>query len=142
MTTDRQDELSLHMRIPAAKCFVNNALLTLDGICDHFSFTEVSRDRIRKALEAALNNSIELSYQRDSGLFDLQFSIYKEKLMIMVEDFLLSGSDEVDSNSETIREGLAAIESLTDGFLFTDKKGCNACYSMAFNVSFIEENND
>lgn len=140
MTTKRQDEFSLHMRIPANKCFVNNALLTLDGICDHFSFTENSRDRIKKALETAINSSIDLSYEKKAGLFNLQFSIYKEKMVIMIEDYYMNDGENVVANSEAVRKSLAAVEGLTDGLLFSDKKGRNASYSMAFNVSFIEEN--
>ncbi len=140
MTTKRQDDFSLHMRIPANKCFVNNALLTLDGICDHFSFTENSRDRIKKALEAAINSSIDLSYEKRAGLFNLQFSIYKEKMVIMIEDYYMDNGEDVVANSEAVRKSLAAVEGLTDGLLFSDKKGRNASYSMAFNVSFIEEN--
>lgn len=140
MTTNRQDELSLHMRIPADRCYLSNAILTLDGICDHFCFTESSRDRIKKALDTALSKSIEYSYGKFDGLFDLHFSIYKDKLMIAVEDYFLNDGDVAASNSSDIRNMLGSVEELTDGLLFTDKKGRNACYSMAFNLSFINEN--
>ncbi len=142
MITKRQDDFSLHMRIPADKCFVNNALLTLDGICDHFSFTETSRDRIKKALETALNCSIDFSYQKIAGLFNLQFSIYKEKMLIMIEDFPMNNGENLDANSEAVRNNLNELEALTDSLLFTEKKGMNACYSMAFNVSYISEDNN
>ena len=143
MANNRQDDLSLHMRIPAEKCFTNNALLTLDGICDHFCFTEPSRDRIKKALEMALNGSIELSYQKEPGLFDLQISIYKNKLMIMVEDYFLNDdkSSELKTNEDRVRNMLSPVEELTDGMSFTGKSGRIGCYSMSFDVSYIEENN-
>lgn len=143
MANSRQDELSLRMRIPADKCYLSNAILTLDGICDHFCFTEASRDRVKKALETALNGSINLSYKKSTRLFDLQFSMYKDKLMIFIEDFLL-GDGNVNTleevNCDKVRKMLGTVEELTDGITFTDKKGRNACYSMAFDISFIEEN--
>lgn len=143
MTNNKQDDLSFYMRIPASKCFTNNVLLTLEGICDHFSFTESSRDRIKKALEAALSNSIESFYKKDPGLFDLHFSVYKNKLMISIEDYLLNHKKDSEessnkSNSESVRNMLKAVEGLTDGMSFSEKLGRNSCYSMSFNVSYIE----
>ena len=142
MSNNRQDDLSFHMRIPADKCFTKNALLSLDGICDHFCFTEHSRDRIKKALEAALNCSIEVIYQKKSGLFELQFSIYKNKMMIMVEDYPLINSegvsDSIVSNSDEIKKMLSSIEELTDGMSFVSKNGRISCYSMSFDISYIE----
>ena len=141
MSNNRQDDLSFHMRIPADKSFTKNALLSLDGICDHFSFTEHSRDRIKKALETALNNSIEVIYQKESGLFELQISIYKNKMMINVEDYPLNSeeiSDSIDSNSDEIKNMLSSIKDLTDGLHFVNKKGRTSCYSMTFDVNYIE----
>ena len=145
MTTNRQDDLSFHMRIPAKKCFANNVLLTIEGISDHFCFTETSRDRIKKVLETILLNSIDLFYQKEVGLFDLQFSIYKNKLMVLVEDYLLNANEEIElqnSNNEQVRNMLKQIEEFTDGMSFSEKKGCNSCYSLSFNVSFLNTNNE
>ncbi len=141
MSNNRQDDLSFHMRIPADKCFTKNVLLSLDGICDHFCFTEHSRDRIKKALETALNNSIEIVYQKESGLFELQFSIYKNKMMITVEDYPLNPegiSDNIDSNSDDIKNILSSVKDLTDGMSFVNKKGRISCYSMSFDINYIE----
>ncbi len=141
MPNNRQDDLSFHMRIPADKSFTQNALLSLDGICDHFCFTEQSRDRIKKALETALNNSIEVIYQKESGLFELQFSIYKNKMMICVEDYPINSkeiSDSIESNSDDIKNMLSSVKELTDGMSFVNKKGRTSCYSMSFDVSYIE----
>ena len=143
MSNNRQNDLSFHIRIPANKAFTKNVLLTLDGICDHFSFTESSRDRIKKALETALVSSVEKFYQNEKGLFDLQFLIYKNKLMISIEDFLLDSSnqsEEIESNNEEVRNMLKVIEEQVDGISFSSKKGRNACYSISFNVSFISDN--
>ena len=119
-------------------------MLTLEGICDHFCFTESSRDRIKKALDAALSNTIELFYQNKRGLLDLRFSIYKNKLMISVEDLTLSLKEKNEdnlsvTNDENVRNMLKTVEEFTDGISFSDKKGRNACYSMAFNVAYMEE---
>lgn len=144
MSNNRQDDLSFHMRIPTNKCFVTNVLLTLDGICDHFCFTESSRDRIKKALDSALSNSIESFYQNDNGLFDLQISFYKNKLMILVEDYLINADMSTNSNnkenSDKVKNMLKTVQDLADNLSILEKNGCNACYSMVFNVSFIEGN--
>ncbi len=144
MNSGRQDELSLHMRIPADRCYLGNALLTLEGICDHFLVSEDSRSRIRSALETALVGSIDLSYQKASGLFDLKFSVFKDKLQITVEDFMLN--EEPDSpdalpvipSLEQMRQRLDPVAVLTDGFKVFREAGRNSCYSMQFNLVLVE----
>ena len=76
------------------------------------------------ALQNILNNSIEAIYQKESGLFELQISIYKNKMMIVVEDYPLNseGIDNIDSNSEEIKNILSSIKDLTDGMAFLNKK--------------------
>ncbi len=144
MNSGRQDELSLHMRIPADRCYLGNALLTLEGICDHFLVSEDSRSRIRSALETALVGSIDLSYQKASGLFDLKFSVFKDKLQITVEDFMLNGEpDSPDSmptvpSLEQMRQRLDPVAVLTDGFRVFREVGRNSCYSMQFNLVLVE----
>ncbi len=143
MSNNRQNDLSFHIRIPANKIFTKNVLLTLDGICDHFSFTESSRDRIKKALETALIISVENFYKNEKGVFDLQFHIYKNKLMISIEDYILNSADKyknIESNNKEVISILKNIEELVDGMSFSSKKGCNACYSISFDVSFISDN--
>lgn len=136
----RRDELSLHMRIPADKCYLANALLTLDGICEHFSVAESSRSRIKIALETALTGSIELSYLKAAGLFDLKFSVFKDKLQITVEDFMLNDQIALIEapTEEMIMQKLDSAVSLTDGFKFFRENGRNSCYSMQFNLVLVE----
>lgn len=144
MSNQRKDELSLHMRIPADKCYLGNALLTLEGICEHFSVNDDSKYRIKEALEAALTGSIELSYQKASGLFDLKFSVFKDRLQITVEDFMLNEEPEGPGefyqipSEEQIRQRLDPVAGLTDGFKFIKETGRNSCYSMQFNLVIVE----
>ena len=144
MYSGRQDELSLHMRIPADKCYLGNALLTLEGICDHFSVSDDSRERIRNALEKALTGSIEVSYQKNPGLFDLKFSVFKDKLQITVEDFMLNEDTEDDGSGhlyptqDQMRQKLTPVAVLTDGFKIIKEAGRNSCYSMQFNLVAVE----
>ncbi|MEW6713440.1 MAG: hypothetical protein AB1403_26705 [Candidatus Riflebacteria bacterium] len=135
----RKDELSLHMRIPADRCYMGNALLTLEGICDHFSVHSNSRELIKKALESALSKSIELSHQSCSGLFDLKFSVFKDKLQITVEDFMLA--DELTASKtlqpvseDELRQTLDTVISMADDFRVMNENGRHACYSMQFNL--------
>ncbi|MBU1106128.1 MAG: hypothetical protein KKB51_05615 [Candidatus Riflebacteria bacterium] len=136
----RKDELSLHMRIPADRCYLANALLTLDGICEHFNIEESARDRIKVALETALVGSIELSYLQAQGLFDLKFSVFKDKLQITVEDFMLNDQIALIEapTEEQIREKLNPAVTLTDGFVLIKESGRNSCYSMQFNLAVVE----
>ena len=136
----RTDELSLHMRIPADRCYLANALLTLEGICEHYNVEEAARDRIKIALETALTGSIELLYDNAQGLFDLKFSVFKDKLQITVEDFMLNDQIAlIESPSEAkMREKLDAVVGLRDGFVFLKESGHNSCYSMQFNLAAVE----
>jgi hypothetical protein len=139
-TGTRTDELSLHMRIPADLCYLPNALLTLDGICDHFNVEEEARDRIKVALETALVGSIELSYLNHPGLFDLKFSVFKDKLQITVEDFMLHDQIALIEapTEEQIKARFDPLLSLADDFVLLKEPGRNSCYSMQFNLVVME----
>lgn len=136
----RTDELSLHMRIPADRCYLPNALLTLDGICEHYNVEEAARDRIKVALETALTGSIELLYFKAQGLFDLKFSVFKDKLQITVEDFMLNDQIALlESPTEAqVREKLDVVVGLSDEFVFLKESGRNSCFSMQFNLAAVE----
>jgi hypothetical protein len=136
----RTDELSLHMRIPADRCYLPNALLTLDGICEHYNVEEAARDRIKVALETALTGSIELLYLKAQGLFDLKFSVFKDKLQITVEDFMLNDQIALlESPTEAqVREKLDVVVGLSDEFVFLKESGRNSCFSMQFNLAAVE----
>jgi len=79
--------LSVHMRIPAERMYMANAVLTLREICDHLCLSEERTNRVVLVLEEALMNSIEHAYNGDGGLVDLQFSIEGPEFVIVVEDF-------------------------------------------------------
>jgi hypothetical protein len=99
-----------------------------------------SRSRIRGALESALTGSIEVSYQKAPGLFDLKFSVFKDKLQITVEDFMLNDQIAlIEAPSEAqVREKLDAVVNLSDEFVFLKESGRNSCYSMQFNLVAVE----
>lgn len=135
----RKDELSLHLRIPADRCYLGNALLTLEGICEHFSVRDDSRNHIKSALESALVKLIDLSYQDNCGLFDLKFSMFKDKLQITVEDFMLRDEQSENQvtnalNPDQIRQSLEQVIGMTDEFKVIQENGRHACYSMQFNL--------
>lgn len=136
MRMERDDELSLHMRIPADTCYLANAMLTLDGICEHYSLSEHAKDRVKKALSTALSASIEINYRTGRGLFELSFAVLKDKLRITVEDMKINeeeGQDEESLSAEDkLREMLSSVTSLTDSLLFREKTGRCSCFSMEF----------
>jgi anti-sigma regulatory factor (Ser/Thr protein kinase) len=139
MEKKRLDELSLHMRIPADKVYLGNAVLTLEGICEHFDIGDVSRDRMRSALQDALMKIIEISYVDSQGLFDLKFSVFKDKLQITVEDFMVIDGDAVSGSISRISESdlrrhLSSVEALADDLRVFSETGRNSCYSMQFNL--------
>lgn len=144
MNGNRKDELSLHMRLPAEKCYLANAMLTLEGICEHFSVSEASRIRALNALEVALTGSIELTYKDTAGLFDLKFSVFKDKLQITVEDFMidenkkLAKADEQEIIEQKLSDKLKDVMGLTDGFKLNRESSRNSCYSMQFNLIMAE----
>lgn len=143
MLRQRKDELSLHMRIPADRCYLGNALLTLEGICEHFSVSDHSKDHIKKALESALGSTIELSYKEASGLFDLKFSVFKDKLQITVEDFLLDDgqtSEPVQNpiSEDKLRKNLEHVIVMADEFKVLRENGRHSSYSMQFNLLLAE----
>lgn len=143
MLNQRKDELSLHMRIPADRCYMPNAILTLEGICEHFSVADQSIDRIKKALESALESSIDLSYGDAVGLFDLKFSVFKDKLQITVEDFMLDDSVALDQgkkpvSEDKLRQSLEQVIVMADEFRVLNENGRHACYSMQFNLLLAE----
>lgn len=137
----RKDDLSLHMRIPASLYYVPSVLLALDGICDHFDTEKISRDRIKKSLEAVLIYLIDLSYKDATGLFNLKFSVSSHEMQITIEDYLLDERPtliEVPSEEE-VRERLASVVNLIDEFSFYQEIGSKSCYSMQFN--FLVQDN-
>ncbi len=143
MLTGRKDELSLHMRIPADKCYLGNALLTLEGICEHFSVCDSSKENIKSALQKALDESINLSYQESTGLFDLKFSVYKDKLQITVEDFMLNDDQGLDTEQipveeNTLRQTMKDVMVMVDEFKILKDNGRHSCYSMQFNLRLAE----
>ena len=136
MTNRRSDELSLSMRIPASKCYLENALLTLDGICEHCSVAEKSTVRVRTALQAALSGSLEIASKKNQGLFDLKFSVCRDRMDITVENYILSENKEdlEELDSDVIEAKLAFVSSLADGYKYLKDNRQKASFSMQFNL--------
>lgn len=139
----RKDDLSLHMRIPADKCYLDNAILTLEGICEHLCVCEKSKNHIKDALKSALGTSIDQSHQKISGLFDLKFSVFQDKLQITVEDFMLNdgyASDAVEPplSEDKLRQHLEHVIRMTDDFRVLNESGRHASFSMQFNLLMAE----
>lgn len=137
MKATRDDELSLHMRIPAESCYLENVMLTLDGICDHYSLPEHSRERGKKALQTALAASIEANYSTGRGLFELSFDVLKDRLRITVEDMkILEQSKDCcvlpEETLEEFRKKLLPVDSLADRMMFREKNSTSSSYSMEF----------
>lgn len=138
--TSRKDELSLHMRLPAEKCFVRNALLTLEGICEHFSVSESSKERTVETLEKAICHSID-HFKNKSALIDLKFTMFKDKLLITVEDCMIFEGEQASCEDQYSNESprcFKALNDLSDGFQLVHASYCKSCYSMQFNLVLAE----
>lgn len=121
MFKSRKNELSLYMRIPAEMRYLDNVLLTLEEICEHFMVNSHSRDRIKKALAFVLAKFIDHLHHKFSGLFDLKFSICDEKFQIIVKNLMLADNHELMTlesplTQDKLREMLINVISLTDDF--------------------------
>lgn len=136
------NELSLHIRIPAEKSYLSNVMVTLDGVCDHFCYTEGSRDKVKKALTSALEGSIKSIYERFSGGFDLTFTVSDNEINVKAEDFVSNSEFDVKAIYEdVVKKVLKPLERLTDGLTISDMVEKKLCYNMRFEVSTIQENN-
>lgn len=81
------ERISVHMRIPAERVYVGNAVLTLREICEHLDVGSFKANRIVLALEEALLNAIEHAYIEGGGVVDLQFAVEGPEFTVVVEDF-------------------------------------------------------
>jgi len=81
------ERISVHMRIPAERVYVANAVITLREICGHLDVSSFKANRIVLALEEALLNAIEHAYIEGGGVVDLQFSVEGPEFTVIVEDF-------------------------------------------------------
>ena len=81
------ERISVHMRIPAERVYLGNAVITLREICEHLDVGCSKTNRIILALEEALLNAIEHAYIEGGGIVDLQFSVEGPEFTVVVEDF-------------------------------------------------------
>jgi anti-sigma regulatory factor (Ser/Thr protein kinase) len=78
--------ISVHMRIPAERGYIGNAVFTLQEICEHLDIGKFMF-RIMLVLEEALLNAVEHAYVEKGGIVDLQFSVGNDEFTVVVEDF-------------------------------------------------------
>ena len=81
------DRIAIHMRIPAERGYIGNAVVTLREFCDHLDIGSAKSQRIILALEEAILNAIEYAYPENPGVVDLQFSVEGSEFTLVVEDF-------------------------------------------------------
>lgn len=104
------ERISVHMRIPAERLYVGNAVITLREICEHLDVGCFKTNRIILALEEALLNAIEHAYIEGGGVVDLQFSVEGPEFTVVVEDFgggMKSFPVEDDDDGDSIDDILA-----------------------------------
>jgi serine/threonine-protein kinase RsbW len=134
------DGLAVHMRIPADRIYVSNAILTLREICEHVAVSVVRANRIVLAMEEALLNAIEHAYQEeDSGQIDVQFSVAGSELSLTVEDSGCGMDGNCPNSFKTDEEilcdrgrGLSLIHKLPDRTTVDCPRGRGTRASMLF----------
>lgn len=137
--------LSVHMRVPAERMYVANAVLTLREICDHLCLPEDRAARVVLVLEEALLNAIEHAYNGEGGLIDLQFSIEGSEFVIVVEDFGNGMVREIDIDSLVASDllfergrGLCIMKGISDkAVVQSSSRGTRA--TMLFQISNQED---
>jgi hypothetical protein len=130
------DDLSLLLRIPANKTYLENALVTIDGICEHFSVNELSSKRVKKAIEQALSDSIAMNSSNPESLFDLNFSVNRDMLNVRLDSYPLENNVKtVPIGSSQFKEGTVGTRQLTENFTHIKEDGSNCFFAMQFNLS-------
>jgi serine/threonine-protein kinase RsbW len=135
--------LSVHMRIPAERGYLGNAVLTLRGICEHVAVSLDRSNRIILALEEALMNAMEHAYkdvpEEQGGFIDLQFAVEGSELSLIVEDYgcgLPEGAKKPLSTEDEILcdrgRGLNILDEIPDKILVDSARGRGTRTSMLF----------
>lgn len=134
--------LSIRLRIPAERDYLNNAILTLQGICEHVSIPNARTLRIVLALEESLLNSFEHAYQETGGVVDVEFSVRETELSLVIEDYgcgIPDGSCNAFLNDEDILcdrgRGLNIINTLPDKVTIDTNTGRGTRTFMLFNLA-------
>ncbi|MGI6446706.1 MAG: hypothetical protein BWY02_01222 [bacterium ADurb.Bin157] len=130
------DDLSLLLRIPANRTYLENALVTIDGICEHFSVNELSSKRVKKAIEQALSDSIAMTSSNPESLFDLNFSVNRDTLNVRLDSYPLANNGKtVPIGSSQFTKGTVGTRNLTENFTHVEEDGSNSFFAMQFNLS-------
>ena len=130
------DDLSLLLRIPANKAYLENALVTIDGICEHFSVNESSSQRVKKAIEQALSDSIAMTSSNPESLFDLNFSVNRDMLNVRLDSYPVENHVKtVPIGSSQFTEATVGTRQLTENLTHIKEDGSNCFFAMQFNLS-------
>jgi len=137
-----REGVCVHMRIPAERDYLNNALMTLREICEHFSISLGRSQRIILAFEEALLNAMEHAYSAEGGLIDLEFSVEGSEFSIIVEDFGCgipqNSQNPFSTEEEILRDrgrGLAILKHLPDKVIVESPSGRGTRTTMLFYLS-------
>jgi len=132
------ERIAIHMRIPAERSYLGNALLTLREICDHLDITPDRANRIILALEEGLLNSMEHAYSDSPGVVDLQFAVEGPEFTVVIEDFghgLAGGHATPDLEADPVRDrgrGLTILQGMADKVTVTSEPGKGTRSSLLF----------
>ena len=102
---NKTGELSLSLRIPTNAIYVENALLTLEGICEHCNVCEQAAQKAKNALEGVLNDTIEIIQKKFQGVFELGFDVADGVISITVNNIYGDGM----TLNEEFRKNIKAV---------------------------------
>lgn len=136
------ESILVHMRIPAERLYVGNAMLTLREICDHLDLAIERANKIVLSLEEALLNAIEHAYCDSRGLIDLHFSVEGSDFIVVVEDYgcgLTNFSEFLDVSDEKILcergRGLSILHGIADKTVVQSLMGRGTRATMLFHLA-------
>lgn len=79
-------EVALSLKIPANDIYLENALMSLDGICEHCSIKSEISDKIKTVLKDTLNDSIQILTNEKKNFFKIDFNFEHETIKIYIEN--------------------------------------------------------
>lgn len=134
MANNMTKELSLSLRIPADKEYLENVILTLDGVCEHCNIDAHNSEKIRNALFTVLTRNIAIIPEYNKALFELNFGVIQDNINITIENYFINETEKVNNELKNIKSHLEFIYKLADNAKIIKVLNDKLIYSIQFNI--------
>lgn len=142
-----EDDVLLSLRLPAQKCYLQNAITVLEGLCEHYISLDSLFKRASSALDLTFLEFIEY-YSKNklsSAFIDLKFSVCKDRLNITVMEYTIrtrtkdsipvKSDKSLLNKSKTFVSSVAKLKDLADDISVAMDFGTSLAYSLQFNLT-------